>query len=433
MTPHVPTPGRRICIVTPGYISSTPRVVREADALSAAGYDVRVVFTQGHLENVRGFDEALMRTSPWRAAAFRWSGFRREERWAFYRSGVRQRLAQALEIGGLRLPFVERAEGRVYPELRTLAAAEPADLFIGHYPIGLAAAAYAAKRHGARLGYDVEDLYAETYPPGPAWARERTRILAIERRYVPRCDHVSVVSAPVGKAFAERYKAVPPIVVHNCHPWSDRQAMDGQVADRRGPSLSLYWFSQTIGLDRGLQDAIRAVGAVNARIQVHLRGAIADDVQQTLRELATGCGVSSNLHIHPPSPPDTMLSRAAEHDVGLALETEDSLNRRLTVTNKLFLYLTAGLAVATTDVPGQRGILESCPQAGALHAPGDVRTLSMQLAAWVRYPDRLAAAKQAALTAAHSRWNAEREGEGLVAAVNQVLGQRAALAMASGH
>ena len=61
MTPHVPAPGRRICIVTPGYISSTPRVVREADALSAAGYDVRVVFTQGHLENVRGFDEALMR------------------------------------------------------------------------------------------------------------------------------------------------------------------------------------------------------------------------------------------------------------------------------------------------------------------------------------------------------------------------------------
>ena len=27
--------------------------------------------------------------------------------------------------------------------------------------------------------------------------------------------------------------------------------------DRRGPGLSLFWFSQVIGLNRGLQDVIR--------------------------------------------------------------------------------------------------------------------------------------------------------------------------------
>src|SRR4029079_12569553 len=92
---RVPDRRRRICIVTPGYIASTPRVVREADALSEAGFDVRVVFTQGQLEYVRAFDAGVLQDRPWRSAAFKWSSSRSDERWAHVRSGVRQRLAMA--------------------------------------------------------------------------------------------------------------------------------------------------------------------------------------------------------------------------------------------------------------------------------------------------------------------------------------------------
>ena len=33
----------RICLVSPGHLSSNPRLVKEADALHEAGYAVRVV------------------------------------------------------------------------------------------------------------------------------------------------------------------------------------------------------------------------------------------------------------------------------------------------------------------------------------------------------------------------------------------------------
>ncbi len=326
---------------------------------------------------------------------------------------------------GLSAPaVVARAEGRVYPELCALAAAEPADLFIGHYPVGLAAAAVAAERCGARLGYDIEDLYADTYPLTPEWAKTRTRILEIERRYVPRCAHLSAVSLPVAEAFRARYGSEMPAVVHNCHPWGDRQAIDGRTLERRGSPLSLFWFSQTVGLDRGLQDAIRAAGLSERPVQIHLRGAVSDDVRTELTGLASSCGLGDALHFHPTCAPQEILSRAVEHDVGLALETDDALNRTLTVTNKLFLYLAAGLAVAATDLPGQRGILESAPAAGALHRPGDVRELASHLTRWASDPDALAKARRASFEAARMRWNAETEAVTVVAAVAKALNGR---------
>jgi glycosyltransferase involved in cell wall biosynthesis len=423
----------RVCIVTPSYLASTPRVVREADALSAAGFDVRVTFTQGPFERLRAHDAELLASRRWRASIHRWSTARSGERWTFLRSGVRHRLAQRL-AARLDMPgLAERAEGRIYPELAALAMAEPADLFIGHYPTGLAAAAAAARCHTAQLGYDIEDLYADTYPLTDEWRPVRDRIIQLERRYVPACRHLTAVSAPVADAFAGRYATSLPVLVHNAHPWADRQRLDGRVVDRQGPALSLFWFSQVVGLDRGLQDAIRAAGLVPAPVQIHLRGSVDDQVRRELTELAASCGLADRLYFHPRSAPDELLSRAAEHDVGLALETADALNRRLTVTNKLFLYLTAGLALATTDVPGQRGILESCPRAGALHAPGDVAALAAHLTAWARHPDRLAEAKQASLDAAKTQWNAEGEGARLVAGVRDMLRRGTTRARASGE
>lgn len=413
----------RVCLVTPGYLSSTPRVVREADALSAAGFDVRVAFTQGPLTQLQLWDDDLLASRAWSASVCRWNPARPEAKRRYYWSGVRHRLAQAVPAGGWAVPgVVERAEGRVFPELRAVAASQSAEIFIGHYPIGLAAAAHAAARYGARLGYDVEDLYAETFPVNAAWSKPRARILRIESRYVPRCSHISAVSGPVARAFAEMFPARVPVVVHNCLPWADRARLDGQRLDRVDTSLSLFWFSQTVGLDRGLQDAILAMGTAGVPIDLHLRGHAPPDVRRALSEIALGAGVQSRLHFQPPCRPDELLSRAAEHDVGLALETEDAVNRRLTVTNKLFTYMTAGLALSVTDLPGQRSVMDTCPAAGCVHQRGDVRQMAEHYRAWSRNPDLLAAARNAALEAARVRWNAEREQHGTVVAVTRLVG-----------
>ena len=414
---------KAICIVTPGYISSTPRVVREADALAAAGYRVRVVFSQGQLEQIRAFDQATLQNKRWQSAIVQWSNARPTEWWTYQRTRIRHFVARQLPPVFWNMSGVlERAEGRVFPEMAALAAAEPADLYIGHYPDGLAAASLAARRHRAASGYDIEDLYADTEPPDAGNPVPRARVVAIEKQYVGACSYVSVVSEPLGQIFTERYGRRPDITLHNCHPWADRNAADGQTLDRRGSALSLYWYSQTIGLNRGIQDAIRAAGLLSTPIQVHLRGAIDENTRSALLALARESGVPDAVHFHAQEPPDRLLSRAMEHDVGLALEQGHSLNNRMTASNKLFLYMTAGLALAATDTEGQRSVLQTCPGAGVLYAAGDVQALAAHLRTWVADRPRLDAARQAGLDAARTRWSLELETQKLVHAIDRLFG-----------
>src|SRR5262245_66125365 len=71
----------RVCIITHGAIGSNPRVVKEADALQAAGYGVRVISTRT-LQCVEPRDDALLKGVAWSSeridlrSMFAW-GFRR--------------------------------------------------------------------------------------------------------------------------------------------------------------------------------------------------------------------------------------------------------------------------------------------------------------------------------------------------------------------
>lgn len=405
----------RICIVTPGYIASTPRVVKEADALWEAGYVVRVVFSQGNLEQVRAHDMALLATKPWRWAAVGWSPQRDGERLLYHLSRLRHQAARRLPVPLIhQAGLAAHAEGRVYPELARLAAAEPAELFIGHYPAGLAAAAQAARRWGAKLAYDAEDLHTADQPATRAGARQIERVRSIEARYLPHCASVTAASDLIAEELVQRYAIARPLVIHNVFPWAERAQLDGQRRDRQDERLSLYWYSQVIGAGRGIEDVIRAMGQAGAGIQLHLRGSLSAETEARFSDLAREQGVADALFFHAPVPPTELLSRAVEHDVGLALENSHTLNYTITVTNKFFFYLLAGLALVATNVPGQRAILAQEPEAGLLHDPGDTATLARHLAQLRNDRDLLQRCQAAALRAARERWNWEQESQNLI-------------------
>jgi glycosyltransferase involved in cell wall biosynthesis len=98
-----------------------------------------------------------------------------------------------------------------------------------------------------------------------------------------------------------------------------------------------------------------------------------------------------------------------QYDVGLALERPDHQNYSRTVTNKVFSYLLAGLAVAATDTPGQREVLDQVPTAGFLYPAGNSTVLAEKLGNWINNPALLFTAKQAAWDAARSKfcWDVE--------------------------
>ena len=245
---------------------------------------------------------------------------------------------------------------RPFDELVARARAVAADLYVAHNAEALPAAHAAARARGAGSAFDSEDLHTGEQGDGGAGDLRAELLDYFERRCLPACRYVTVPSQPIADELVERYGIARPVTVHNVFPLTDRARLDGQRRDRRSRALSLYWYSQVVGLERGLQDAVHALGRVRGSVELHVRGKLAPNVERELRRLAREHRVEGQLIFHATVHPDELLARTAEHDIGLALEQPVSRNRLLTVTNKCSSTCWQGLDYAR---PRHRGRTQS--------------------------------------------------------------------------
>ena len=145
------------------------------------------------------------------------------------------------------------------------------------------------------------------------------------------------------------------------------------------PALpSIYWFSQTLGPGRGLEDLIAALPLLDRDIEIHLRGRAAPGVNEWIRS-QTPARWRDRVFLHPLVPNEELLSRLAEHDVGFAGEQPYCRSRDLTVTNKILHYLLGGLAVIASDTVGQREVAMQASGAVTLYEPGNSAALAQAL------------------------------------------------------
>jgi hypothetical protein len=316
------------------------------------------------------------------------------------------------------MPVVRRAFGRVHAELVHAIAAEPTDLIYGGTTGALAAIAEGARRRATSYALDLEDLHsAETSGPDAAFADELAA--RVEQSVISKAAFITTSSEAIGAVYEHQY-GVAPVVLHNTFPLPDREP-DFTRTDLQ--TLRLYWFSQTIGPGRGLEEAIAAVGRAGIRAELALRGRPLAGYFESLQQLGAAQAPRLTLVHQPPAPPDAMVDLSRGFDVGLALEQMDVRNRQLCVTNKAFTYILAGVAVAMTDTPGQHALGLDLGRAAALVPPGDVESLAAAFAAWAADPSALAFAKLSAWEAAKRRWHWEHEAErgALYRLVEQIL------------
>ena len=389
-----------ICLVTTSHLAANPRLLKEAGALAGAGYDVRVVSCEWD-DQWRALDESAAANRRWRWDRVNWS--RRDRPFLFWRSRFRHQIA-------LRAVFFPRlwSAGRIVPELRDRVASERSDLLIAHNAGGLAAA-FAAQAGDAKLGYDAEDFVPGMSEP------VATRI---EKALMPACDYVTVSSPLIGKEYEETLGVKSSAVILNTFPLSWRP--DTFVADDH-PALKLYWFSQTIGAGRGLEDVIRAMAKASPRpIEFHVQGRWQTGYQERLIRLADEAGVSA-LHIHDAVPPSDLVRMAASCHIGLGLEPGNSRNNSIALSNKLFTYLLAGAAVILTATDSQRLIAAELADAASTYHPGDSEALATHL---IRlHDDRglLAKARQISRELGATRFNWDVEQERFLSVVRETL------------
>jgi glycosyltransferase involved in cell wall biosynthesis len=394
-----------ICLVGVTHLSNNPRLVREADALVEAGHDVRVV-APSFTEDMHWADLELAARGHWRLERFDW---RRQGPGGLWRSlYIRGRRRLAFELHS-----AWKRSGRVgllaytagLPELTRLAAAEPADWFIAHAHGALPIAARAAGRHHAALGFDCEDYLADSHA-----GDSPDLIRLIERSYLARCDYVSTPSNALARALIAVYGDLPVVALYNVPSAAASSDLVPPSERPTSPVLRLHWMSQTVGPHRGIEDAIRALGLLDGPAELYLRGAVGGDYKDALLSLARECGVADRIFFLDRVAPADVVTAMGSFDIGLALELSGTVNSCTTVSNKLFAYMSAGLAVAATDTIGHREVLSEVESAGFLFAQGDTSALARCLQSWLVDSAKLRVAQQAAWDASRNRycWDVEK-------------------------
>ncbi len=392
-----------ICLITAHHVSFQPRTLREADELSAAGHEVRVICRQTDPGLVE-YDDLLMRTRPWEMEKVQLlrNGDSHKD---WLNEALRTQAFKGLFKLGSRTPAVavQSYVRGLRPAIR-LACTKKADWFIAHTQAALPVAAAAAKKWNARLGFDCEDLLAELGGDPPDVVR------LIEKEYLPLCDYVSVPSASISMRLLEQYRIKEPVVLYNVFPSKLAAGMVPPIERRGAAVLKLHWFGQTIGEGRGLEGAIVAANLVRGEVELHLRGRVTPEYQERLESLARAGDSHMKLFFHPVLIHDELIRSMDQFDVGLALENPDNPGYARTVTNKFFSYLLAGLAVAATTTPGQKEVLNQIPDAGFLFPAGQPQLLAAGLQRWLDDRQALRATQQSAWDSARTRfcWDVEK-------------------------
>ena len=231
----------RVCVVTAGHMSTCPRMLKAADALHGAGFDVRVV-SASHTPWAVQADNKLRATRPWRWDVVDYAKATARRRQIV--TGARRRIAHALTLrfGTSRVPaglFV-RSYSRAHDELVRAVTTEPADLVYGGTTGALAAVAEAALRLGVPYGLDLEDFHTGERS---AQAGQFSAIAErVERLVLPGAAFLTTSSPMIADAYADKY-GLRPRTIHNTFSLD----LSDPVESLDGVPLRFYWFSQTLG------------------------------------------------------------------------------------------------------------------------------------------------------------------------------------------
>jgi glycosyltransferase involved in cell wall biosynthesis len=391
--------------------------VKEADALHAAGFRVRVV-AGDTMAAFRELDRSVLADAGWSAVRVGFPGGAGRYFGAAIRRGCRFLVDKGICPN---VAVAYRSESQIVGRLARAAKAEPADLYIGHYLQGLVAAAAAARTHGAALGFDAEDSHVDELPDVPAWYGRRAARELIERTYLPRCRHLTAAAPLIAESLRTRY-GVEALSVLNVFPLKE-----APETPREPPSLSgqgppsLYWFSQTVGPGRGLEPVIDALGHMRTPAHLYLRGNPASGYAEALHARAARAGVGDRLHLEPPADPARMARLAAEYDLGLALELTEPPNRAICLTNKAFTYLLAGVPALLSHTPAQDRLAIELGNAALPADLADPAGLAATLDAYFADPLRQREARREAWRLGQKRFNWDVEQHTYLASVRRAL------------
>jgi glycosyltransferase involved in cell wall biosynthesis len=342
--------GLSVCIVAYKDLRLNTRVARQAASLTAAGHAVTVV----------GFA----------APALVGDGAPRPVVVATGVPGHPKSLTALLDIGRHVLPLprgagmrlgatmaVSARRGRSGGFARMVAqhlAGSTFDVVQAHDERALIAAAGIGRRCGAQLVFDAVELPFddEKLPRWPAARALRLAEIARETALARGAAGWITVNDSLADDIALRLGVRRPLVLRNC-PCAGRWLSDGRLRRDLGlpEQARLLLHLNTLRPGEGVETAIDALTRLPG--DIHL-AALGPEGQagfvERMRRRALESGVAGRFHVPPLQPVDKIAAYVAGADIGVIARQGTSRNNRLSLPNRLFQLIGAGLPVATTPL-----------------------------------------------------------------------------------
>lgn len=180
----------------------------------------------------------------------------------------------------------------------------------------------------------------------------------VERSLIRFCDAVLCVSDSIADWYAREYRIAPPFVVRNISDTEAQSPSANQDVLRRKFQIPakapLFIYSGALTVGRRVEQMIRVFKAVG--LDRHLVFMGFGPLEPLVQDAAAHC---PNIHFLPAVAPAAVLEHVAGADVGIVGVENNCLSYRLSLPNKLFEYLMAGVPFLAPDYPEMRRMVDS--------------------------------------------------------------------------
>lgn len=403
---------QRIAMIVWNEFLNDARVLKEAQTLQHAGYEISVfaLHTPGVTRQQERLKEGISVFRVARSPLWRWRKGKRES----------QQPAQASKIqspvGKLSLKHqVLRLVARTWTHAALLwhMVRYRPHLVHAHDVNTLPTAWLAARLSRARLIYDAHEISTSR----EGYQSFRRVVGFVEKKLMPKVDGSITTTDARAKYFARAYGVARPTVLQN-RPRLTHCRGSNRIRNELG--LKAPWpiiiYQGGLQQGRGLEKLIETATAVpNAYFVLIGGGRLTENLTQRCEEL----GLQERVHFIPTVALSELPEYTASADIGVQPIENTCLNHYTTDSNKLFEYLIAGLPVVATDFPEIRRIVRT-HNVGILVPANNHAALAQALNQLVSDPGlRKRFADNAQLTANTLNW--EEQEARLVNLYQQIL------------
>jgi glycosyltransferase involved in cell wall biosynthesis len=271
------------------------------------------------------------------------------------------------------------------------------------------------RHHGCKLIYDTHELESKAFA-----VRGIRRVYSerLERALIHNCDAVVCVSDGIADWYASRYGIKRPLVVRNV-PDRRSQVASKTVEDLRAhygmaAGAMLFMYQGRLSAGRQIEQFIEVFARLSPNHHLVFMGA--GELEDAVRAAAAN---HPNIHFHPAVPPNEVLAYSVQADVGLIGVSNECLSYYLSLPNKLFESLAAGIPVIVPDFPEMSRLVHQyhCGWTWT-EGNGALKTLIESIS----FPEVKAASRAAATAIKEFSW--EREEQRLVGLYRALLSER---------